>query len=132
MSGRNKVARILVALAALVLIACALVHCIAAYPGFATAVSGSTLVAPLQAGSRAVFLMVGWDWIVIAIIMFIHAFTVTRLRKMIVLLCGFALLVSAAVALGFLGWFVGSDMILGSALLSLCGGLLIQNAADAP
>ena len=114
MNGRNNAARILVALGAMVLIAAALLHCIAAYPKVSPAVTASNLGAPLQRALRAVFLLVGWDWIVIAIIMMISAFTVTKLRKVIVLFCGFALLVTAAVMLTFLGWFVGSDMVLAS------------------
>jgi hypothetical protein len=127
MNGRNNAARILVALGALVLIVGALLHCIAAYPKVSTAVSTSNLGAPLQRALRTVFLLVGWDWIVIAIIMLISAFTITKLRKVIVLVCGFALLVTASVMLAFLGWFVGTDMVLASALMSLCGGLLFQN-----
>ncbi|MGA7047047.1 MAG: hypothetical protein WBP65_18455 [Candidatus Sulfotelmatobacter sp.] len=129
MNGRNNAARILVALGALVLSAAALLHCIAAYPKVSTAVNASNLGVPLQRALRTVFLLVGWDWIVIAIIMLISAFTVTKLRKLIVLFCGFALLVTAAVMLTFLGWFVGTDMVLASALMSLCGGLLFRNTA---
>jgi hypothetical protein len=129
MNGRNNVARILVALGALVLIAAALLHCIAAYPKVSDAVGASNLGAALQRALRTVFLLVGWDWIVIAIIMLISAFTVTKLRKVIVLLCGFALLMTAAVMLRLLGWFVGTDMILASAFVSICGGLLFRNSA---
>jgi hypothetical protein len=129
MSGRNKAARILVTVGAFVLIAGALFHCIVAYPRVSVAVHASNLDALLQSALRTVFLLVGWDWIVIAIIMLISAFTVTGFRKVIVLFCGFALLVSAAMMLGFLGWFLGTDMILASALMSLCGGFLFQEAA---
>jgi len=111
------------------LIAGALLHCIAAYPKVSSAVTASNLGAPLQGALRAVFLLVGWDWIVIATIMMISAFTVTKLRKVMVLFSGFALLVTAAVMLTFLGWFAGTDMVLASALMSFCGGLLFQNTA---
>jgi hypothetical protein len=127
MNGRNKAARILVALGALVLIAGALLHCVAAYPKVSIAVRASNLGFFLQAALRTVFLLVGWDWIVIAIIMVISAFTATKLRKVMVLFCGFALLMSAAVMLTFLGWFVGTDIILASAVMSVCGGLLFTS-----
>ena len=65
----------------------------------------------------------------IAIIMLISAFTVTKLGKVIVLFCGFALLVNMAVMLAFMGWFVGTDMVLASGLMSFYGGLLFQNTA---
>jgi hypothetical protein len=95
MNGRNKTARILVAIGALVLIVGALLHCLAAYPKVSAAVSASNLDGTLQRALRTVFLLVGWDWIVIAMILLVSAFTVTKLRKVIVLFCGFALLVTA-------------------------------------
>jgi hypothetical protein len=128
MNGRNNAARILVALGAMVLIAAALLH-LSDYRKDLFAVSASNLGAPLQGGVRALYFLVGWDWIVIAIIMPISAFTVTKLGKVIVLFCGFALLVNMAVMLAFMGWFVGTDMVLASALMILCGGLLFQNTA---
>jgi hypothetical protein len=126
MNGRNSAARMLVALGAMVLIAAALLH-LSDYPKDLSAVSASNLGAPLQGGVRSLYFLVGWDWIVIAIIMLISAFTVTKLRKVIVLFCGFALLVNVAVILAFMGWFFGTDMVLASALMILCGGLLFQN-----
>jgi hypothetical protein len=128
MNGRNNAARILVALGAIVLIAAALLH-LSDYPKDLSAVSASNLGAPLKGGVRSLYFLVGWDWIVIAIIMLISAFTVTKSRNVIVLFCGFALLVNMAVMLAFMGWFVGTDMVLASALMTLCGGLLFQNTA---
>jgi small basic protein len=128
MNGRNKAARILVSLAAMVLIAATLLH-LSDYAKDMRAVSASNLSAPLQSEVRSLFLLVGWDWLVVAIIMLISAFTVKELRKPIVLFCGFALLVTLAVILGFMGWFWGCGVVLSSALMILCGGLLFQNTA---
>lgn len=128
MNDRNNAARILVALGAMVLIATALLH-LSAYRKDLSAVSASNLSAPLQGGVRSLYFENGWDYIVIAIIMLIGTFTVTKLRKIIVLFCGLALLVNMAVMLGFMGWFLGTDMALASALMILCGGLLFQDTA---
>ncbi|MGB7437755.1 MAG: hypothetical protein WBR26_07255 [Candidatus Acidiferrum sp.] len=126
MNGRNKVARILVALGAIVLFGGALLHCLAAYPRvMGPALSASNLSAPLQGALRAVFLLVGWDWVVIGIIALIGAFTATRIQKVIVLVCGFALVGTTAVMLKFIGWFLGTDMILAAAVMIICGGLLL-------
>jgi hypothetical protein len=86
MNGHNNAARILVALGAVVLIAAALLH-LSAYPKDLGAVSASNLGARLKGGVRALFFLVGWEWIVIAIIMLISAFNVT-LFKVIVFFCG--------------------------------------------
>ena len=77
MSGRNKAARILVAIG-IVLFASAALHSLAAYPRVSTALGASNLNARLQEPLRAVFLLVGWDWIVIAIVALLAAFTETK------------------------------------------------------
>ena len=101
---------------------------IAAYPQVSAGLRGSNLNNGIQAALRAVFLLIGWDWIAIAMIVLIAAFTATRIRKRLVLICGFLLLLHGALMLAFLGWFVGSDMILASALLILCGALLLDSS----
>jgi hypothetical protein len=129
MNGHNNAWRILLALGAIVLIALALVH-LSDYPKDLSVVSASNLAAGLKRGVRALYFLVGLDWIVIAIITLISAFSaVTKLRKVIVLFCGFAVLANMAVMLAFMGWFIGTDLALASALIILCGGLLFQNAA---
>jgi hypothetical protein len=125
MNGRSKAAGSLVACGCIVLLAGAALHLAAAYPRVSAAVKSSNLNAGLQSALRSVFLIVGWHWIVIGFIVLIGAFLETKLRKPIVLFCGFALLLDAGVMARFLGWFVGTDMILASALLILFGGLLL-------
>jgi hypothetical protein len=127
MNGSNNAARILVALGAVVLIVAALLY-LSAYPRDLGAVNASNLGARLKGSVCALFFLVGWEWIVIAIIMLISAFNVT-LFKVIVLFCGFSLLVTIAVMIAFIGWFVGTGLVLASALMILCGGLLFHNTA---
>jgi hypothetical protein len=128
MNGRNNAARLLVSLGALVLIAAALLH-LSDYPKDLRAVSVSNLGAPMQREVRCLFLLVGWNWAVIALTMMISAFTATEVWKVIVLFCGSALLVTLAVMLALMGWFRGIAIILASALMILCGGLLFQDTA---
>jgi hypothetical protein len=128
MIGRNNAARLLVSLGAIVLIAAALLH-LSDYRKDLHAVSVSNLGAPMQREVRTLFLLVGWDWLVIAITMLISAFTGTEVRKLIVLFCGLALLVTLSVMLALMGWFWGIVIVLASALMILCGGLLFQNTA---
>ena len=129
MNTRNKAARVLVASGATVLVAAALLH-LSDYPKDLSAVSASNLRASLQRAVRALYFLVGWDWIVIAIIALISAFTVAKSRIVIVLSCGFAVLVNMALMLAFMGWFIGTDMVLGSALMILCGGMLLSEGRD--
>jgi len=127
MSGRNKAARILVAMGSIVLFASAALHSLAAYPRLSTALGASNLSVHLQESLRAVMLLVGWDWIVIAIVALLAAFTETKLRKILVLFCGLAVLVETALALAFIGVFVGNELIGSAAVLLMVGGLLLQN-----
>jgi hypothetical protein len=127
MSGRNKAARILVAMGSIVLFASAALHSLAAYPRLSTALGASNLNVHLQEPLRAVFLLVGWDWIVIAIVELLAAFTETKLRKILVLFCGVAVLVETALTLAFIGVCLGNEMIGSAAVLLIVGGLLVQN-----
>ena len=125
MNGRNKAARILISLGGMVLIAAAFLH-LSDYLKDMRAVSASNLSAPMQSEVRTIFLLVGWNWFVMAIVMLVSAFTVKELGRLIVGISGFALLVTLAVTLGLMGWFGGCGVILSSALLVICGGMLFQ------
>ncbi len=127
MNGRKRAARILVVLGSIVLFASAALHSLAAYPNVSSALGGSNLSAPLQAALRAVFLLVGWDWIVIAVVALLAAFTEAKWRKMLVLFCALALLVETGLTLAFIGVFLGNELIGSAALLILSGALLFEN-----
>jgi hypothetical protein len=122
---RIKIGRGLAGAGSVILFGGALLHLIAAYPQVSSGVLVSNLDAGLKSALRSVFLIVGWHWIVIAAIAAVAAFTRASLGRTLVVICGFAILVDAAVMAAFLGWFVGTDMILASAVLILCGGFAL-------
>jgi hypothetical protein len=122
------IARLLVILGCAVLIATAAFHWLAAYPNLSRALGASNFSRPLVPGLRAVFLLVGWDWIAITIIALIAAFRETRASKLIVLVCALATLVSAGIAFRFVGWFVGNEMLGVAGILMLCGGFLLSSS----
>lgn len=125
MNGRQKAARLLVALGSFVLFASAALHCFAAYSKvLSPALTASNLSPSLQAALRVIFLSVGWHWVVIAIVALMAAFTETSLRKILVLLCGLAVLLEAGVGASMMGFFIGNEMIGTGGLLIVLGGLL--------
>ena len=124
MNGRNTAARILVALGAIGWFATALFH-LQDYPKDTAKLSA--LSTPLQAAFRTIFLMVGWDWIVVAVVALLAAFTETTLRKVLVLFCGVAGLVQAAVALALMGVFLGTELMFPATILIIVGGLLFRS-----
>lgn len=127
MNKRNRAAQILVVLGSLVLFASTAVHSLAGYPKLSRALGASNLRIPLQSALRAIFLLVGWDWVVIAVVALLAAFIETKLRKILVLICGVAVLVETGLTLAFIGVFLGNELIGSAALLILCGGLLFRN-----
>ncbi len=127
MSRRNKAAQALVVLGSIVLLASTAVHTLGAYPNLSRTLATSSLPVPLQQALRAVFLLAGWDWIAIAVVALVAAFTATRLRKTLVLFCSAAVAIETAVTLAFIGLFIGNELIGSAALLLLCGGLLFES-----
>lgn len=124
---RNKVAQIGVILGCIIGWAAAALHGLGAYPGVSVAVMASNLASPLKAAMRTVFLLAAADWIAITVIALV-AMTGNRGRKPIILLCGIALLVDAAIALRLMGWFIGDEMLVVAGILIFCGALLFQSA----
>jgi hypothetical protein len=118
MSGRDKAGRVFVVLGSVVLIASAALHCFGGYRMLSLALSASNLNPGLQAALRVVFLSLGWHWVVAAIVALLAGLTETRLRKILILLCGFAMM----------GFFIGNELIGSAAVLLICGGLLVEKS----
>jgi len=121
-----KAAHVLVVLGCIVLVASATLHWIAGYLTLPHALAASNLAPPLSSGLHAVFILVGWDWLVIAIVALIAAFSGTRARKAILIFCAFGLLVSAGIVFHFLGWFIADELLAAAGLLILGGALLFD------
>ena len=128
MSGRNKAARVFVILGSVVLLASAALHCFAGYSKVFQALTTSNLNPGLQAAFRVVFLSLGWHWLLTAIVALLAGVTETRLRKMLVLVCGLGVLLEAGVGASMMGFFIGNEMIGAAALLLVCGGLLFDQS----
>ncbi len=110
------------------LVASAALHCFAGYSGIFPALAVSNLDPGLKAGFRVVFLSLGWHWLVTGMVALLAGITETRLRKMLVLFCGLAVLLEAGVGVSMMGFFIGNEMIGAAALLLVCGGLLFEKS----
>ncbi len=126
MDGRNKAARAFVILGSIVLLANAALHFWGGYSQGFPALNTSNLNPALKVGFQVVFLALGWHWIVIGVVALLAGFTQTRLRKVLVLFCGFAELFEAAAGASIMGFFIGNEVIGAAALLLICGGLLFD------
>lgn len=123
MNGRTKTARWLTGLGCLVLLASAVLHCVAYVKTASPAVAASNLSVPFQSVFTIAFLSMAWSWLVLAIIACLAGFWKTKLRKPIVLVCGFAVLLQAVFTVPFAGLFIGNEMIGAASLLLIAGGL---------
>jgi hypothetical protein len=131
MNKRRRIAQVLVGLGSLNVVVGATLHLVAGYPIASAALAASNLSALMLGAMRAVFLMIGWTWIMIAALTLIAAFTETRIRKTIVLFCGLGLLAQIPEWVRLMGWFIGNEMFLAAAALIVCGGLLLPPPAPA-
>ncbi len=128
MKKRQTVARLLIGFGSLNMLLGAGLHLAGGYPRVSAALAASNLSALLANAMRAVFLMTGLMWITIAVVTLVAAFTQTRIRKAIVLLCGFSLLAEIPIWVGLMGWFIGNEMVLLSGTLITLGGFLLPKA----
>ncbi len=130
MKKRQITAQSLVGLGSLNMLLGAGLHLAGGYPRVSAALAASDLSGLLTNAMRAVFLMIGLMWITIALITLIAAFTQTRIRKPIVLLCGFSLLAAIPIWVGLMGWFIGNEMFLLSGALIALGGFLLPSSTN--
>jgi hypothetical protein len=121
-----KAARLLVVLGCIVLFFNTALHWIAGHLNLSRALAASNLPPPVASGLHAVFVLVGWDWTVIAIVALIAAFSGARARKAILIFCAVALLVSAGIVFHFVGWFIADETLGAAGLLILLGALVFD------
>lgn len=125
MNKRQIVAQLLVGLGSLNMLVGAGLHLFAGYPRVSAGLAASNLNGLLGNAMRAVFLMIGFTWITIAVVTLIAAFTQTRIRKPLVLFCGLSLLAEILIWVGLMGWFIGNEMFVISGVLITFGGFLL-------
>jgi hypothetical protein len=124
MNRRSKTAKLLVGVGCVLLLASAGLH-LFAYTQVSPAVSASNLPQNLQSVWRVAFLSMAWTWLVLAVIAWIALVHETTVRKPVVLICGFAVLIQAVFTVPFVGFFIGNEMIGVASLLILSGGFLL-------
>lgn len=123
---KNKTAHSLIIIGCVVAFATAALHWIGAYPRLSASLGASNLAPHLSSALRSVFLLVGWDWLAIAIIALIATFSGARPRKAIIVFCSVALLVSVGIVFHFVGWFIGNEMLAAAGAFMLAGALLLD------
>lgn len=127
MGKHQRIAQIVVALGCLVVLVGSGLHLGGGYPIVSAALAKSNLDDGIRNALRAVFLMIGMTWILVALVTLIAIFAISRTSKLVTLLCGFALLIQVPIWVNLMGWFIGNKMFLLGAGLIVSGGLLFRN-----
>ena len=128
MARRNRAGQILVTAGSIGLGCAAALHLGAGYRNGFPALAASNLGAGLQSGFRVVFLSVAWDWILIALIAVVAAFRTSAGGRVLVLVCGFGVLIESIAGAAAMGLFFGNELIGAAAILTVIGGLLLGDA----
>lgn len=126
MNNKNGLARLLIILGAVVLFLSAGVHTFAAYPRVVVAVDASNLSPTLKAAFRAVFILVGWNWLAIGLLALFTALRTGKPGKLLALFLAASILVETGLSLAMMGVFVGNELLAAAAALLLAGGLLLK------
>lgn len=118
-------------LGSVVLLASAVLHCLAYMKIASPGVGASNLPPELKSVFRVAFLSMAWNWIALAVIVLVVTFGETRFRQAVVLVCGFAVLIQAAFTVPFVGFFIGNEMIGAASILIIVGGFLFNGSNPA-
>lgn len=130
MTTHNRAARALTIAGCAVLVLSAVLHVFGGIKVGFPALAASNLNPAIKSAFQVVFLSLGWHWIVTAVVAACAITANTRLRNVIVLVCGAAVLLEALAGAWAMGWFIGNEMIGAAAILLLCGGLLFRPTAE--
>ena len=93
------------------------------------ALRASVLSVPMQGAFRAIHLLTGWQWIVLASLTLLAVSIEVSARRVLILGCGVAVLVEAALTYVHMGVFLGTELMAAAALLTIAGGVLLSSAA---
>jgi hypothetical protein len=130
MQTRKRIAQALVVLGSLVLFVVGAVHGFAGYPEISRALAGTAIPGKVIGGLKLVWLLASWHWITLGVIALVLAFSEAALRRALLLLCGFIVLVDAALAFAAVGPFIGDKLLTVAAVALLAGAALFPAAQN--
>jgi hypothetical protein len=130
MQSRKRIAQVLVALGSFVLFVAGAVHGLVGYAEVSSALAGTNLRGKLIGGLKLAWLFASWHWITLGIIALVVAFSKAAPHRTILLLCGFIVLVDAAVAYAAVGLFIGDELLAIAAIALLAGAALFPAAQN--
>ena len=130
MRTRKRIAQALVVLGSLVLFVVGAVHGFAGYPEISRALAGTAIPGKVIGGLKLVWLLGSWHWITLGVIAFVLALSKAALRRALLLLCGFIVLVDAALAFATVGPFIGDELLTVAAAALLAGAAFFPAAQN--
>jgi len=130
MRTRTRIAQALIVLGSLVLFVVGAVHGFAGYPQISGALAGTAIPGKIIGGLKLVWLLASWHWITLGIVALVLSLSKAALRRALLLLCGFIVLVDAALAFAAVGPFIGDELLTVAAIALLAGAALFPAAQN--
>jgi hypothetical protein len=120
MRNRKITAQALAALGSVLLLVSAALHGTLGYQGIVTALSEKAVDPTAVAALKAIWLIVSWHWIAIALLVPAVLFGRAAPRKVILVICGLAVIGDAVAGYSAIGLFIGDELlaVAGLAILS--------------
>jgi hypothetical protein len=126
MKNRKRSAQALAILGAVAMLVSAAFHGTLGYQGMVGGLAGKGVDPIIFAALKAIWLIVSWHWIAIAILVLASSFGRTAPWKVILSVCGIAVIGDALGAFAAIGAFVGDE------LLAIAGVSILAAAALFP
>jgi hypothetical protein len=126
MKNRKRGAQALAILGAVAMLVSAAFHGTLAYRAIVAALSGKGVDLAIVAALKAIWLIVAWHWLAIAVLVLAASFGRTAPWRAVLSVCGIALIGDALGAFAAIGAFVGDE------LLAIAGVSILAAAALFP
>jgi hypothetical protein len=128
--NRRRISQALVILGNFALINLAVLHAWSGYPAVSQ-IAAETQTAPrFAAGLKVIWLLVAWHWVAFGIIALAVSFGRRAPHRVVLSLCGLAILVDAAATLARIGWFIGDELAAVAAVAILAASVLFPAAEN--
>jgi hypothetical protein len=126
MKNRKRSAQALAILGAVAMLVSAAFHGTLGYEGVVAALSQKGVDPTIVAALKAIWLIVSWHWLAIAILVLASSFGRTAPWRVVLLVCGIAVIGDALGAFAAIGIFVGDELLAVAGVSILAATALFQ------
>lgn len=126
MTNRKRSAQALAILGAVAMLVSAAFHGTLGYQGIVAALAGKGVDPTVVAALKAIWLIVSWHWLAIATLVLASSFGRMAPWRVVLLVCGIAVIGDALGAFAAIGIFVGDELLAVAGVSILAAAALFQ------